>query len=434
MQFMQGFRSAIIALTVFAIGWPVASKAADKQLNVWSHFADHQGVRSFFEEFEKEFEKANPDVDLNITFYEKKALFAAEMTALRAGQGPDVIYLEPDRVQFIDSGFVQPIDDLLDMSRIEDFAKKAWTIDGKVYGVGMQAFTVELYYDKDKVAEVLAKTGAKLEPDYQLTQDEFLEMVKAGAEMGITPVVQGIGDRPYPGSYLLHELLLRKIGPDDYAKLWAGKLSFEDPRVVEVFDYMKKLIDAGAYPKTFTTMKLGESHLYFHTKPGGLTFPLASWYSSRAFNPAEKGGQPEDFKLGIMQFPAMNDGACNECKTIGVAGTYAISKNSKQPELAAKFLNMLTQEDWGKKWILATKVQTGVKVDTSGGMTGQYADYFQELGERGKDSTYFIGTPIDFLKGQCKEVFVQVLNAGFPAGIMSPQEAIQQMQAACYKG
>lgn len=434
MKFSARLRVTTIAVAALAAWSSVPAKAADKVLTVWSHYADHQGVRGFFNEFETEFEKANPGVDLKMTFYEKKALFAAQMTALRAKQGPDVIYLEPDRVQFMDAGFVRPIEDLVDLDRLHDFAKKAMTYKGKVYGVGMQAFTVELYYDKAKMAKVLAKTGAKLEPDFQLTQAEFLAMVKAGAAMGITPVVQGIGDRPYPGSYLLHELLLRKIGQDDYAKLWAGKLPYTDARVVEVFEYMKKVIDAGAYPKTFTTLKLGESHLYFHTKPGGLTFPLGSWYSSRAFNPPEKGGQPKDFPLGIMQFPAMDNGACNDCKTIGVGGTYAVSQNSKQPDLAGKFLSMLTQEKWGKKWIQATKVQTGVKISASGGFSGEHAGYFKEIAERGEGRKYFVGTPIDFLRGQCKETFVQVLNGGFPAGIIGVNEAIQAMQAACYKG
>jgi len=411
-----------------------SAAAADRTLTVWSHFADHAGVRAFFEEVEKIFAAENPGAALEMTFYEKQALFAAETTALPAGEGPDLIYLEPDRMQFVTSGFVRPVDDLLDLDRLQDFAKRAWTVDGKVYGVGMQAFTVELYYDKALAAKVLAATGAKLEPDFQLTQSEFLDMVKAAAGMGITPVVQGIGDRPYPGSYLLHELLLRKVGPDDYARLWAGSLSFKDPRVVEVFGYMKQVIDAGAYPKTFTTMKLGESHYYFHTKPGGLTFPLGSWYSSRAFNPTDKGGQPKDFQLGVMQFPAMDGGACNDCKTIGVAGTYAVNAATESEDLVKSFLEIITRPEMGKMWMENTKVATGVKVDTSGGFSGEYAGYFAELAQRSEGRTFFLGTPIDFISGQCKETFVQVLNAGFPAGFMGPEEAIDQMEAACYKG
>jgi len=419
---------------LLAFGTVTATAAAEDKLTVWSHFADHQGVRQFFQEVEQIFEKEHPGVDLDMNFYEKQSLFANQMTALRAGQGPDIIYLEPDRVHFIESEFVRPIDDVVDMDRIEDFAKEAWTFDGKVYGVGMQAFTVELYYNKDLADKVFAEAGIELGSDYQLTQDEFLKMVETARQMDITPVVQGIGDRPYPGSYLLHELLLRKLGRDDYAALWAGELSFDDPRVVDVFDYMSQVINAGAYPESFTTLKLGESHIYFHTNPGGVTFPLASWYSSRAFNPPEKGGQPEDFPLGIMQFPAMDDGACNDCKTIGVAGTYAINANSDQPELAGAFLDILTREEMGRKWMEATKVQTGVKFETAGGFSGDRADYFSELAERNQNRNYFIGTPIDHIRGQCKETFVQVLNGAFPAGILGPEEAIDQMNAACYKG
>jgi hypothetical protein len=140
----------------------------------------------------------------------------------------------------------------------------------------MQAFTVELYYNTELMDQVLSEAGIELGDDYQLTQDEFQTMVETAAGMDIVPIVQGIGDRPYPGSYLVHELLLRKLGREDYAKLWHGKLSFLDERVVDVFEYVQELVEAGAYPRTFTTMRLGESHVYFHTSPGGLTFPLAA--------------------------------------------------------------------------------------------------------------------------------------------------------------
>ena len=92
------------------------------------------------------------------------------------------------------------------------------------------------------------------------------------------------------------------------------------------------------------------------------------------------------------------------------------------------------REDFARKWIQATKVQTGVKVGAAGGFSGEYAGYFKEIAERGEGRTYFIGTPIDFIGGQCREAFVQVLNAAFPAGIIGPAEAIAQMQGACYKG
>jgi hypothetical protein len=81
------------------------------------------------------------------------------------------------------------------------------------------------------------------------------DLVKKAAAAGITPIAQGVGDRPYPGAYILQEALLHKLGADDYGKLLDGQLSFEDPRVVEVFTWVKALVDAGAYPKNFMTVR-----------------------------------------------------------------------------------------------------------------------------------------------------------------------------------
>ena len=69
---------------------------------------------------------------------------------------------------------------------------------------------------------------------------------------------------------------------------------------------MQVLIDAGLLPTTFTTLKLGEAHGYFHTNPGALTFLDRQLVHDRAPSiRADKGGQPADFPLGIMKFPAV---------------------------------------------------------------------------------------------------------------------------------
>jgi multiple sugar transport system substrate-binding protein len=236
--------TSLMVAAAAALSAGATSAHAQEKLTVWSHFADHQGVRAFFEEVQKIFSDENPGKELDVVFYEKEALFAAQTTALPAGQGPDIIYLEPDRMQFVTNGFVEPLDGLLDLDRLEDFAKEAWTVDGKVYGVGMQAFTVELYYNTELMDQVLSAAGIELGDDYQLTQAEFQTMVETAAGMDIVPIVQGIGDRPYPGSYLVHELLLRKLGRDEYSNLWHGKLSFLDERVVDVFEYVQELVAA----------------------------------------------------------------------------------------------------------------------------------------------------------------------------------------------
>lgn len=279
----------------------------------------------------------------------------------------------------------------------------------------------------------MQQLGFELPEDGQVDQATFGEIVEKAEEAGITPIVQGVGDRPYPGAYLTHELLLKKLGTEDYGRLLSGELSFTDPRVEEIFSYVKELIDLGAYPESFTTLKLGESHYYFHTNPGGLMFPMGSWYTSRAFNPPDKGGQPDGFPLGIMQVPAVEDGACNNCKTTAIGGSFSVNADSELPELAAALVNEMATLEMGNLWLSTVLVQTGVKTDPSK-ITGEYAPYFQELAARNADAEYFIGIPQHHMRGQCSETFEQVMNTAFPAGLIGVDEALQAMDQACYKG
>lgn len=423
-------RYGLTAVALLLVGAAaLKAHAEDVTINVWSHEADEDAKVAFREKAAKNLEAAHPGVHVKITWYEKNPLLAALKTALPAGQGPDVFYVEPDWTEYVDAGYLAPLDDLVNWNNIEPWARAVWVHNGKTYGIPQEAYTNEIYYNKD----LLKKLGVELPANGQLTQAQFLDLVKKAKAADIVPIAQGVGDRPFPGAYIVGEALLRKLGKDDYKKLWTGKLSFEDPRVLDVLKWTKELVDAGAYPKNFMTLKLGESHYYFYTKPGALMLPMGSWYTGRAFVPVDKGGQPADFPLGIMQFPAMDGGACNQCKTSDVGASFAINTASKHKKLAAEYLDAMSTPEMGKMWIETVYLQTGIKADVKS-FSGPHAAYFTELMARQRGADYFIGQPLDYVQGKCKDTFGQVLNSGFPGGLLTVEQTAKMMNDGCYKG
>jgi len=419
-----------VGALVIALGISTSARvsAGEITLTMWSHEASEPAKVAWRETAARNFEAKNPGVKVKITWYEKEALYAALKTALRAGQAPDLFYMEPDQTEYIENAFLLPLDDLVNWGNIYDWARAVWTYGGKTYGLPQEVYTIELYYNKD----LMNKLGVTLPPNGQVGQAQFLEIVKKSAAANITPIAQGVGDRPYPGAYVINQGLLKMLGRDDYGKLMKEKLTYKDPRVVEVFRYVKELVDAGAYPKSFATLKLGESHYYFHTKPGALMFPMGAFYTGRAFVPPDKGGQPENFPLGIMSFPAMDRGACNHCKTLTVGASFGINATTKYPKLAAGMLNEMATPEMGASWLSTILLQTAIKAD-AGKVTGKYASYFKELAERNKDAEFFIGEPRGLLKGQCRDTFEQVMNAAFPGGLLGPDKAVDMMNQSCYK-
>jgi len=411
---------------VCAIGLLAGAAHAQQTVTMWSHWPDEASKRGFVEGQVKAFEAATPSCKVNLQFIQKADLYTSAKTAVRTGQAPDIFWLEPDEIAFAKSGYLEPLDAHIDLNSLEDWARRSWTYNGKVYALPLEAYTVELYYNRD----LLKKIGVNAPASMQFSQAEFTEMVKKATAAGITPLAQGVGDRPYPGAYFLEEVLLRKLGTDDYLLLMTGKLSFTDPRVIEAMTWVKQLVDAGAYPKSFATLKLGESHYYFHTNPGALMFPIASWYTGRAFVDPAKGGQPASFPLGVMKYPAMSGAKCPECKTLAVGGSYVMYSKSKNKECAGKLLSSFANIEAGNKWMEGVLLQTGIKTDPSR-IKSIYAPYFKELQERSVGAKFFIGTPLQYMSGKCADTFTQVLNRAFPGGLMSVNDAATQMDAAC---
>ncbi len=417
----SGLLGALAGLAMMAGG----AAAQTTELTLWSHWSAELPKRSFVEAAIKDFEAANPNIKIKATWYEKNALYAALKTALRAGQAPDIFYAEPDQVEYMDNGFLLDLSSL-EWGAVESWAKEAWTYKGKPYGLPLEAWTVEVYYNKD----VLAELGVSLPDNLQLSPDGFLDMIKKAKAKGITPMSLGVGDRPFPGAHLAHEALLKKLGVADYSKLLAGELGWSDARVVETLNWLRSLTDAGLLPPTFTTMKLTEAHIYFHTKPGALTFINGSWYTSRAFNPPDKGGQPEGFPLGIMQFPSVPGAVCNECRTIAVGGSYVANADSEHPDAVIAFFNSFLSPEVGNRWLDNVKVQTGIKADPSKMTDARAADYFSMIAKTNAGAKYHFGIPIQVMSGKPKEVFTQIVNNALPAGNISVEDAVAQLDAA----
>ena len=420
------FLATVVSVSIMMAGsFGNVAFAEVKELTFWSHWAAEQPKRQFVEAVIRDFEEKNPDIRIKPTWYEKTALYAGLKTALRAGQAPDIFYAEPDQVEYIENDFLLDLSDL-DWGSVEGWAKAAWTHDGKPYGLPLEAWTVELYYN----TKMMADLGIELPESLQFSPEGFAELVEKSRAAGVTPMSLGVGDRPYPGAHVTHEALLKMLGADDYGRLLRGQLPWDDQRVLDTLNWVKGLIDAGLLPTTFTTLKLAEAHIYFHTKPGSLMFLNGSWYTSRAFNPPDQGGQAPDFPLGIMQFPAVPGAACNECRTIAVGGGYVGNAGTEHPEAVLAFFSSFLSPEVGNRWLDNVMVQTGIVSDPSKISRRQAADYFQMIAQTNAGSKYFFGIPIQVMQGKAKEVFIQVINNAFPAGNISVEDAVEQMKAA----
>lgn len=417
---MKRYTATLATVAVLA-----ASPLSAQELTLWSHWADQSAKVEFVENAARAFEEANPGVTINITWYQKEPLYAALRTALTAGQGPDIFYAEPDQTEYMETGLVLDLTDRLNWDNIEPWATEVWGWEGGVYGFPLEAWTVETYINTAAMADM----GIDM-PVGGMEGEAFVDAVRQIAEAGMTPMSQGVGDRPFPGAFLTHEILVKMLGAADYRSLLRGEgVEWTDPRVRAGLEYAAEIIEAGAFAPSFSSIQLGEAHRYFHTTPGAAMFQMGSFYPSRAFAAPDEGGQPEGFPLGIVNSPIPPGAACPNCKTIAVGGSFVVNAGSENADLAAAFLNSMATPEMGNSWLEANLVQTGIIADPSQ-ITGANGEYFQMLAAANEGAQYTFGIPVQQMTGQPRETFTQVINQAFPAGLIGVDEVIQMMSSA----
>ncbi len=423
----------VLAFLVSLVG---SSQAA--QLTWWSHWATQDTKKEVLNEVKRRFEAAHPGTTVALTYYEKANMWPTLRAAFTAGSGfPDVFYYDSDVPEFIGAGWLADLSQGVRWANIEPYGKAFWTrpgVGGKVgtWAIPVEAASDEIYYNK----KMFRQLGVTLPANFALSQDQFKDLIGKCAKAGFAGFATGAADREWTALYIPTDLLLSKLGGEDLKKLGLGELSWKDPRVLEVFRYYKELIDAGAYARTLTSMTLAEAHRYFHTEQKACMFPVGSWYTGRAFVPPDRGGQPRDFELGIMNYPLMKDGKGLGEKLLSVGGSLAVAAKGPNVALGIELANTFADMEIGNLWMAKTGIQTGIKTDPSK-IESPFKWYFEEYGTVNK-STKWVDLTVQDMKLLMKpglwEVWVATVQQGLPNRLISPEDALSKLEDARLKG
>ena len=428
-------RPLVLAVALMLAG-AVAAHAAELQW--WSHWAIEDNKKTVLFEVKRRFEAKNPGNTVTITFYEKKNMFPALRGAFTAGSGfPDVFYYDMDVPEFMATGWLADLTASVRWENIEPFGKAFWTRPGPggktgIWAIPVEAASDELYYNRKLFKEL----GITVPPGYAFTQDQFKDVVAKCTKAGYAAFATGAADRDWAAHYIPNALLTDKLGADEVMRLMRGEISWKDPRVVEVFHYYTELIDLGAYAKTLNSMTLAEAHRYFHTEQKACMFPVGSWYTGRAFVPPDKGGQPKDFELGMLNNTLMKDGKGHGQKFLGVAGSLAVAAKGPNLPLALKVADTFADVEIGNLWMAKTGVQTGIKTDPSR-IDSPLKWYFDEYSRVNKNTKWVDLTAQQVrvvMKPGLWDVYVATVNQGLPNKLLGPDEALAKLEEARLKG
>lgn len=222
------------------------AEAAGGQLEVfswWTSGGEAAALQSLFDAYSAQY----PDVEIvnaTVAGGGGSAARGVLQTRLAGGDVPDTWQVHPGYEllgQYVDPEYVAPITDLYASEGWNDVVPEALTgmmsRDGEIYQVTVGVHRGNgLWYNK----KVLGENG--IEIGEALTVDEFFAIADQLQAAGITPLC--VGDNGiWATAQLFENTLLGVVGPEKYAGLWDGSVTFDDPDVKSAMEVYGRMLD-----------------------------------------------------------------------------------------------------------------------------------------------------------------------------------------------
>ncbi len=254
------------------------------------------------------------------------------VVAMSSGECPDMYtsWTGGPLVEYINSGFAQPIDDLFYASELPDrFMEGAitqGTYDGHIYAIPVININVTgIYYNKE-MFDNLGLTAPTTISELEAVCDQLLAN-------GITPFAMANLEK-WVGSYYFMNLATRYGGIDPFVNAANGDGSFEDECFIKAGQTLKEWTEKGYFPEGMNSMSwndgMGKQLFYQETTAMML---VGSGMGSTIMNDSE-----EFFnKLDWIPFPVDDTNDVDPSLLIGTLGDQFISFNCTGEKLEAAF-------------------------------------------------------------------------------------------------
>lgn len=338
------------------------------------------------EEYNKKFEEEN-NCKVEYTVLSGDQYQTTINSSIKANTAPDLFAL-PGGVKLstaVEEGWYMPMNDYVEEGFFDTFSEGALnegitTLDGQVYVLPEAANIVNtlVFYNKT----VLKDAGVDVN-NLPETWTEFRDVCKQVTEAGkgkYYGMIEGGKqvNRLEIAIRALSSLAGSKSNDIGVISMVDGKNVLNSDAMIQAFDFYSGLVQDGSFHPDTVNLAAPEARALFAQNQAAFLIQgawcISTWEKE---NP--------DLDFGVMKMPVPDDGAKGGLPYIGAQPWMGISKNSANPELAAKYLQGLYSEEYQ-----SGVVQDGGFVSAIKGVSEKYMkegvmkDYYTLALEQGK--------------------------------------------------
>ena len=242
----------------------------------WLHIEVNPNQVKIWEEVARDFEAKNPGVKIEMQFLENEAYKAKAPTLLQSRDRPHIIYSWAGGVlkAQVEAGVLEDITAQVTphKDQLSASAVKAFTVDGKIYGLPHTVSQVGFMYNK----ELFAKAG--VDGTKIATWDDLLGAVKKLKDANVTPIVVGGADK-WPLHFYWTHLAVRLGGKAGFDAAMKGENGgFEGDVFQKSGEHFKQLVDLQPFQQGFLGFKNPQAVGAFGDGKGAMILAISSFY------------------------------------------------------------------------------------------------------------------------------------------------------------
>jgi len=315
-----------------------SSSGGDTQMTFWHNSTTGEG-KAYWESTVKDFEAANPGVTIKIQAIQNEDMDGKLQTALNSGDAPDIFMARGGGklADVVEAGQAQEVKvDDATKTAVGDAAFKAFTIDGKTYGMPMSILPGGIYYSKDLFTQAGITDTPKTIEDLEAAVDKL----KAA---GIQPIALGAKDA-WPAAHWYYFFALRACTKDTLDKA-AADMTFDDPCWKKAGDDLEAFSKTSPFNEGFLTTSAQQGA---GSSAGLVANHQAAMELMGAWDPGVIASLTPDKKpladLAWFPFPTTSGGKGEAGAMMGGLDGFSCSKDA--PPECSKFLNFAMQKKY----------------------------------------------------------------------------------------
>ncbi|GHO66835.1 ABC transporter substrate-binding protein [Ktedonobacter sp. SOSP1-85] len=285
------------------------------------------------------FNKANPNININISFKPTADVDRLIQIALSSGKGPDIVPTPGPAyaLQYINANLLLDLSSYADKyhwkDKISPWALDAGRIHNKLYSLPGSYQTLIIYYNKT----LFSQKGWKVPTN----RSELEALAQEAQGQGIMPFIAGNADSRPSSEWYTTMFFNHYAGPQAVYQALTGEIPWTDPVFVDAITLLRQYFQKGWFGggiQQYFTNKFDALDSAFGKGKAAMDVE-GSWAFSNWSSYFGKGNS--DMEYDWFPIPPLREGVPSNLYALGIGYTLSIKASSKTADAAATYLDWL---------------------------------------------------------------------------------------------